>query len=162
MSAAADARPYREGVGIALLNRDDLVFVGQRIDQTAEAWQMPQGGIDAGEDPLAAAYRELYEETSVRSVSLIEEAPDWFVYDYPPALIGTTRQGRYRGQAQKWFAFRFEGSEDEINILQPPEGHQQEFSDWRWEEARKLPDLIIPFKRQVYEQVVAAFAHLTG
>ncbi|ADZ72574.1 RNA pyrophosphohydrolase [Polymorphum gilvum] len=162
-----DGLPYRPCVGIMLLNAAGRVWIGRREDSPRKvdpthAWQMPQGGIDAGEDPLAAAYRELYEETSVRSVSLIEEAPDWFVYDYPPALIGTTRQGRYRGQAQKWFAFRFEGSEDEINILQPPEGHQQEFSDWRWEEARKLPDLIIPFKRQVYEQVVAAFAHLTG
>lgn len=158
--------PYRPCVGIMLLNKEGKVWIGQRDDprhsvDPSHAWQMPQGGIDPGEDPLEAAKRELYEETSVKSVSLIEEAAEWFAYDFPMEILTQTRGGKYRGQAQKWFAFRFEGSDDEINILTPPEGNEREFSAWRWEKASNLTDLVVPFKRDVYAKVVKAFAHIT-
>jgi putative (di)nucleoside polyphosphate hydrolase len=150
-----------------LINRDGKVFVARRRSEPGEhvadgyAWQMPQGGIDPGEDPYQAALRELYEETNVRSVSLLAEAPDWYSYDLPSIVAGRAWRGRYRGQIQKWFAFRFEGDEIEIDILQPAGGrHRPEFDEWRWEEMSRLPELIIPFKRPVYENVVAAFRHL--
>jgi putative (di)nucleoside polyphosphate hydrolase len=156
--------PYRPCVGIALFNARGKVWVGRRSDKEAEGegeghwWQMPQGGLDDGEDPYAAALRELYEETSVRHVSLIREAKGWLTYDLPPDLVGQSWGGRYRGQKQKWFALRFEGKESEIDVLKPGGGkHKSEFSDWRWEKLEKLPELIVPFKRQVYEGVVAAF-----
>jgi putative (di)nucleoside polyphosphate hydrolase len=160
--------PYRSCVGVMLLNKDGLVFVGRRRTEAGGehvsdgyAWQMPQGGIDPGEDPYKAALRELYEETSVRSVSLLAEAPDWYSYDLPSMVAGRAWRGRYRGQTQRWFAFRFEGLDSEINILHPGGGHHKpEFDEWRWEEMHRLPELIIPFKRPVYENVVAAFGHL--
>ena len=159
--------PYRPCVGVMLINRDGQVFVGRRRAEAGpehvdggHAWQMPQGGIDAGEAPLEAALRELAEETSVTTVSLLAEAPDWLSYDLPPAVIGRAWKGRYRGQTQKWFAFRFDGDESEINILTPAGGHKAEFDAWRWVAMADLPGLIIPFKRPVYEQVVAAFSHL--
>jgi putative (di)nucleoside polyphosphate hydrolase len=124
---------------------------------------MPQGGLDEGEDPFKAALRELYEETSVKSASLIREAPDWLKYDLPPDLIGRSWNGRYRGQKQKWFALRFDGDEREIDVLHPGGGkHKPEFSEWRWEKLERLPGLIVPFKRQVYEGVVAAFKDIPG
>ena len=157
--------PYRPCVGIALFNRAGLVWIGCRSDVDAQGegegswWQMPQGGLDEGEDPYAAALRELYEETSVRNASLIREAPGWFTYDLPAELVPTSWGGRYRGQKQKWFALRFEGEESEIDVLHPGGGkHSAEFSAWRWEKLDRLPALIVPFKRKVYEQVVAAFA----
>jgi putative (di)nucleoside polyphosphate hydrolase len=151
-----------------LLNRDGLVFIGRRRSEAGGehvadgyAWQMPQGGIDAGEEPYAAAIRELHEETNVQSVSLLAEAPDWYSYDLPAMIAGRAWRGRYRGQTQKWFAFRFEGEDSEIDIRQPAAGqHKPEFDEWRWEEMSRLPELIIPFKRPVYEKVVAAFRHL--
>ncbi|PTW62874.1 putative (di)nucleoside polyphosphate hydrolase [Breoghania corrubedonensis] len=159
---------YRPCVGIMLINPAGLVWVGKRtkggpehVDAT-HSWQMPQGGIDAGEEPLSAALRELYEETSVKSVSLLAEAPDWYTYDLPDPVARKSWKGRYHGQAQRWFAFRFEGDEGEIDVIRPPEGNKPEFSQWRWEQAARLPELIIPFKRQVYEDVVSAFAHLTA
>lgn len=165
MAIDASTLPYRPCVGVLLLNRDRLVWVGKRNpkhDADARyAWQMPQGGIDEGEDPYRAARRELYEETSIRSVTLIGEAPDWFTYDFPPEILKNTRKAKYRGQAQKWYAFRFDGEESEIDILNPPDGHQAEFVDWRWERADRLVDLVIPFKRDVYRQVVDTFSHLT-
>ena len=131
---------------------------GQHNDQPAHSWQMPQGGIDADETPLEAARRELYEETNVRSASLLAEAPDWFSYDLPDTLRKTSWKGRYRGQTQRWFAFRFEGEESEINVLSPANGaHEPEFEEWRWIALADTPALIVPFKRRVYEQVVAAF-----
>jgi putative (di)nucleoside polyphosphate hydrolase len=158
--------PYRACVGIMLLNREGLVFIGQRRSEAGPehvddgyAWQMPQGGIDAGEEPHEAAVRELYEETGVRSISLLAEAPEWYAYDLPSVVAGRAWRGRYRGQRQKWFAFRFEGPESEIDIERPG-GHRPEFDAWRWERMDLLPTLIIPFKRGVYEQVVAAFRHL--
>ena len=159
--------PYRPCVGIMVLNRDGLVWAGRRIALadsemagTDRLWQMPQGGIDKGEDPLPAARRELYEETGMRTVSLLAETPGWINYDLPAHLVGIALKGRFRGQTQKWFAFRFEGSESEIAIDPPPGGHEAEFDRWRWKPMAQLPDLIVPFKRRVYEEVVAAFRHL--
>jgi putative (di)nucleoside polyphosphate hydrolase len=160
--------PYRPCVGIMLLNGAGRVFVGKRRTEAGPehvvgpfAWQMPQGGIDAGEDPYVAALRELYEETNVRSVALLAEAPDWYSYDLPDDILERSWKGRYRGQTQKWFALRFLGDDREIDINSPA-GHKPEFSAWRWERMEALPGLIIPFKRPVYEKVVAAFAHLAG
>ena len=152
----AETRPYREGVGIALLNRDDLVFVGQRIDQTAEAWQMPQGGIDPGEDPLKAALREMEEEIGVpaRLAEVIAESRGWLSYELPPELRDIVWKGRYRGQLQKWYLARFLGQDSDINI----QTAHPEFKEWRWLRFRQLPDLIVPFKRPIYQQIVAEFA----
>ncbi|MDZ7823810.1 MAG: RNA pyrophosphohydrolase [Ahrensia sp.] len=161
--------PYRPCVGVMLLNSDGLVWAGRRIKEgnteysgSPLLWQMPQGGIDKGEAPLAAAWRELYEETGIRFASLIEEAPHWLTYDLPAEMIGIGLKGKYRGQKQRWFAFRFEGSDDEIQINPPPTGHDAEFDEWAWVPMADLPDLIVPFKRDVYLQVVAAFKHLGG
>ena len=151
-----------------LLNHRRQVFIGRRKSEAGpehvddhHAWQMPQGGIDEGEDPRAAALRELWEETNVKSATIIAEAPDWFSYDLPEDIIKRSWKGRYRGQTQKWFAMRFEGEESEIDIHAPAGGqHRPEFNAWRWAEMAALPSLIIPFKRPVYEKVVAAFAHL--
>ena len=167
-AGSAGEPAYRPGVGVMLINRDGLVFVGRRPAEarpehvaTDYVWQMPQGGIDPDEDPYAAALRQLYEETNVRSVSLLAEAPEWYAYDLPDSLAGQAWKGRYCGQTQKWFALRFTGSDDEIDIRNPGGGgHRPEFEDWRWERMSRLPDLIVPFKRPVYEKVVAAFSHL--
>ena len=161
--------PYRPCVGVMLVNAQGLVFVGRRRNKRqpehvapGHEWQMPQGGIDPGEQPYAAALRELHEETNVRSVELIAEAPDWYSYDLPQDVAKKAWRGGYRGQTQKWFALRFTGDESEIDIHDPGPGHKPEFDAWRWEEISRLPELIIPFKREVYEQVVAAFAPLIG
>ncbi len=158
--------PYRRGAGVALVNRDGAVFIGRR-KKSREAglvagheWQMPQGGIDDGEAPYDAALRELFEETNVSSASLIAEAPQWLSYDLPDNARGRWR-GRYRGQTQKWFLMRFEGEDSEIDIERPAGGgHAPEFDAWRWEVLEALPNLVVPFKRRVYEGVVAAFAPL--
>lgn len=161
--------PYRPCVGVMVLNREGLVWVGRRLsegnsesDGSPQLWQMPQGGIDEGEDHLKAAYRELFEETGIRSVSLLREAPDWIYYDLPEHLIGIGLKGKYRGQKQRWFAFRFEGDESEINIEHPPAGQHQEFNAWDWKPMAELPDLIVPFKKDAYVQVVAAFKDLAA
>ena len=159
--------PYRRCVGIALVNRDGEVFVGRRKPKgdeeilAAHAWQMPQGGIDAGEAPLEAAKRELWEETSVRSIALLAELPEWLSYDLP--LDARRRwSGRYRGQTQKWFLFRLVGDEAEINVRDSADGvHRAEFTEWRWERFERVPDLVVPFKRKVYEAVARAFAPLS-
>jgi len=148
--------PYRRGVGVALFNDAGKVFVAQRIDNPGPAWQMPQGGIDKGEEPLDAAWRELQEETGVTSAKLLAESKDWLRYDLPPDLAGQLWKGKYRGQEQKWYAFRFTGKESEIDIA----GEHPEFSAWKWAEFRTVPDLIVPFKRTLYDQVVAEFRHL--
>lgn len=156
--------PYRSCVGIMLLNRKGLVFIGRRtegpehVDDT-HAWQMPQGGVDADEDPWPAARRELYEETNVTSVEKLAESSAWFSYDIPRDIVGQAWKGRYRGQTQKWYALRFTGKESEIDVLHPAGGHEPEFAEWRWERMERLPELIIPFKRPVYEKVIAEFAH---
>ena len=160
---------YRPCVGIALFNRQGLVFVGRRRNRRAvdnvrpgHEWQMPQGGIDFGEQPRAAALRELQEETNVSSVSFLSEVPQWLTYDLPSDLSRKVMKGRFRGQTQKWFAFRFEGSDDEIDIDHPAGGQRPEFEAWRWERLDRLPDLIIPFKRDVYVSVVRHFEPLAG
>jgi putative (di)nucleoside polyphosphate hydrolase len=165
----AEDLPYRPCVGIMVLNRDGLVWAGRRTpignseyDGSPQLWQMPQGGIDKGEDPEKAAYRELYEETGMETVTLLGRSRGWINYDLPPELIGIGLKGKYRGQTQAWFAFRFEGDESEIRIAPPPGGHEQEFDEWAWKRMEDLPRLIVPFKRAVYDQVVAEFRHLSG
>ncbi len=168
MADMPDPSQYRPCVGIAVFNRAGLVWIGSRLDGPEEPegngawWQMPQGGIDGDEEPYDAALRELHEETNIRSVSPIIEAPEWFFYDLPPELAGKAWGGRYRGQRQKWFAFRFEGDESEIDIHHPAGGAKPEFALWRWEELTRLPALIVPFKRPVYEKVVEAFMPVAG
>lgn len=157
---------YRPCVGIMLLNQKGKVLVAKRVTSPNSSgkllWQMPQGGIDAGEAPYPAALRELYEETNVSSVSLIAEAPDWLAYDFPKEMAGHPRYGKHRGQKQKWFALRFEGEEAEIDVLSPGEGQfHAEFSAWQWVDMAQLPGLIVPFKRDVYTQLVSIFGHLS-
>ena len=157
--------PYRPCVGAMVLNAQGLVFIGRRTDgpehvDLTHVWQMPQGGIDPGEDPWPAALRELHEETNIQSVEKLAEVPDWLAYDLPPKVAKQVWKGRYRGQTQKWYALRFTGDENEIDIVTPAGGHKPEFVEWRWEPMRNLPDLVIPFKREVYERVVDAFVHL--
>jgi putative (di)nucleoside polyphosphate hydrolase len=155
--------PYRPCVGLMVLNRAGRVFIGRRIDgpehiDATHAWQMPQGGIDPGEDPWPAALRELREETNISSVEKLDEIADWLSYDIPSELMGRAWKGRYRGQTQKWYALRFTGDEREINVAHPAGGHKAEFAAWRWEEMARLPALIVPFKRALYERVVTEFA----
>jgi putative (di)nucleoside polyphosphate hydrolase len=121
---------------------------------------MPQGGLDPGEDPWPAALRELREETNIRSVERLGEIADWLRYDIPAEIAGQAWKGKYRGQTQKWYAVRFTGDESEIDLAHPAGGHEPEFSAWRWEPVRNLPDLVVPFKRPVYERVVQEFASL--
>ncbi len=155
--------PYRPCVGTTVLDRDGRVFIGRRIDgpehvDAVHAWQMPQGGVDPGEDPWPAALRELYEETNIRSVEKLGEIDEWLCYDIPRDLVGQAWSGKYRGQRQKWYALRFMGDEREIDIAHPAGGHEPEFVEWRWEPMQNLPELIVPFKRPVYERVVKEFA----
>ncbi|MCC0804765.1 RNA pyrophosphohydrolase [Methylobacterium sp. W2] len=164
--------PYRPCVGIMLIASQGHVFIGRRRQEAGpehvqgdRAWQMPQGGIDEGEAPLAAALRELHEETNVSagSVVLLGETPGWLAYDLPPAVLKQAWKGRYRGQTQKWFAFGLIGDEAEIDVLSPGGGlHKSEFDAWRWEPMDGLADLIVPFKRPVYEAVITEFAGLAG
>lgn len=150
-----DALPYRPCAGVMLVNRDGKVFVGQRMDSVIEAWQMPQGGIDPGEDAYTAAIRELGEETGVSpdKVALIAEAPDELFYDLPEDLIGAIWKGKWRGQRQRWFLFRFLGDDADVDIATV----HQEFRAWRWSDPADLPAMIVPFKRALYEEVLAAF-----
>jgi putative (di)nucleoside polyphosphate hydrolase len=152
--------PYRPCAGTAVLNRDGLVFIGRRVEgpehiDEFHAWQMPQGGIDEGEDPYPAALRELHEETNIRSVEKLGEIKDWLYYDIPREIVGRAWKGRYRGQKQKWYVLRFVGKESEIDIEYPAGGHEPEFVEWRWEPIANLPGLVVPFKRKVYELVVS-------
>jgi putative (di)nucleoside polyphosphate hydrolase len=157
--------PFRPCVGIMVLNRDGKAFIGRRIDgpehvDKTHAWQMPQGGIDTGEQPWPAALRELREETNIQSVERIAEIAEWLKYEIPRELVGQAWKGKYRGQTQKWFAARFIGDDGEIDVEHPDGAHEPEFAAWRWEPMAKLPDLIVPFKRAVYERVVREFRHL--
>jgi putative (di)nucleoside polyphosphate hydrolase len=161
-SMSFESLPYRPCVGIVVLNRAGLAFIGRRIDgpehvDLTHAWQMPQGGIDAGEQPWPAALRELREETNITSVEHLGEIDGWLNYDIPRQLVGEAWSGKYRGQTQKWFAVRFLGAVSEIDIAHPAGAHEAEFSDWRWEPLQNVPELVVPFKRQVYERVVKEF-----
>ncbi|MBN8530470.1 MAG: RNA pyrophosphohydrolase [Alphaproteobacteria bacterium] len=150
--------PYRPCVGITLFNRDNRVFVARRIDTIAEAWQMPQGGIDDGESPRVTALRELKEEIGTDKAEIIAEIPGWLDYDLPEDLIGKLWGGKYRGQRQKWFAMRFLGSDSDINLNTP----HPEFLEWRWEKLERVPELIVPFKRELYRRIAEAFAELAA
>lgn len=148
--------PYRPCAGVMLLNREGRVFVGQRLDSTLEAWQMPQGGIDPGEEALEAAFRELWEETGVarHHAELIAEAPEELQYDLPDDLIGKVWKGKWRGQRQRWFLLRFLGEDHDIDIVTA----HPEFRAWRWAAPAELPELIVPFKRALYVRLLELFA----
>ena len=156
--------PYRPCVGVVLVNTAGLVWIGRRLpkwseDKSAFIWQMPQGGIDKDEPPRAAAIRELEEETGVRSAEIIAESANWLTYDLPDHLMGVALKGKYRGQTQKWFVMRFFGADSEI-CIEARNGHKQEFDSWRWAPLPELPDLIVPFKRGIYESLIAEFGNL--
>ncbi len=141
--------PLRSGVGIVVLNKENKVFVAKRIDNPKNFWQMPQGGVDEGEDFLKAAYRELEEETSIKNVELIKELDGTITYELPDRLLGLIWKGKYRGQKQKWFLMRFVGSDSEINI----KTKHPEFLEWKWVELEKITDLVVDFKLHVYKEV---------
>jgi putative (di)nucleoside polyphosphate hydrolase len=158
--------PYRPCAGMLVLNRAGHAFIGRRIDgpehvDNAHVWQMPQGGIDPGEDPWPAALRELWEETNISTVTRLGEIAEWLSYDIPRTLVGQAWNGKYRGQTQKWYALRFTGRESEIDIEHPAGGHDPEFLEWRWEPLANLPALVVPFKRRIYERVVKEFMKFT-
>jgi putative (di)nucleoside polyphosphate hydrolase len=148
--------PYRPCVGMMLLNAEGLVFVGRRIDQTVEGWQMPQGGIDHGESPQEAALRELKEEIGTNSAEPLREMDGWLDYDLPQHLLGVALKGRYRGQRQKWIAMRFTGKDGDIDL----NTHEPEFAEWKWLAMEALPRMIVPFKRDTYAKVIDAFRDL--
>lgn len=147
------ALPYRPCVGVMLVNQEGRIFVGQRNDRDQDAWQMPQGGIDKGEDPRDAALRELWEETGVTAdlVAVEAETEGWVAYDLPNDVVPNIWKGRYKGQEQKWFLLRFNGSDDQINIAT----EHPEFTQWKWIDPADVVASIVPFKRAVYEQVLA-------
>jgi len=141
--------PLRIGVGIVLLNNQNNIFVGKRIDNPKNSWQMPQGGVDQNENFFEAAKRELEEETSIKSVKLIKELDGWFKYDLPKYLLGKIWKGKYRGQKQKWFVMKFKGTESEINV----KTKNAEFFKWKWVEIKKLPQIAVHFKADIYERI---------
>lgn len=155
MQVNPESLPYRPCVGVMLINVEGLIFAGQRLDSTFPAWQMPQGGIDDGEKPRQAALRELFEETGVTAdlVQFIAKTDDWVTYDLPPDLLGKVWGGKYRGQRQKWFLYRYLGHDDQVQIATD----HPEFSTWRWISASEMLTSIVPFKRAVYDTVIAAF-----
>jgi putative (di)nucleoside polyphosphate hydrolase len=148
--------PYRPCVGVMLINAEGLVFVGRRIDQTVEGWQMPQGGIDMGENPEQAALRELKEEIGTNKATLLRAMDGWLDYDLPAHLIGVALKGRYRGQRQKWLAMRFTGTDSDIDVAT----EEPEFAEWKWLAMEALPRMIVPFKRDTYAKVIETFRDL--
>ena len=148
--------PYRPCVGAMVFNRNGEVFVARRIDTVAEAWQMPQGGIDKGEDPRDAVLRELEEEIGTDKFEIIEETEGWLCYDLPEELIGKVWKGRYRGQRMKWYALRFTGKDSDIDL----DTDHPEFEDWKWLPLDKIADMIVPFKRGVYQALLEHFGHI--
>lgn len=156
----AELAYYRPNAGIVLFNQDGLTWTGKRFQETGRhVWQWPQGGMDAGEDPEAAAYRELYEETGIRSdqVSLLASIEGWLAYDFPPEVLAL-RKKNWKGQRQRWFAMRFLGSDGDFDLTAVP---PQEFESYRWERLERVPDLIIPWKRPVYDEVARQFARFS-
>ena len=149
MSNKNENLPLRSGVGIVLINKDNKVFVAKRIDNPKKFWQMPQGGVDNGEDYLTAAYRELEEETSIKNVELIKELDGLITYKLPAHLLGIIWHGKYKGQKQKWFVMKFLGKDNEINIHTP----KPEFCEWKWIDLENITDLVVDFKLHVYEEV---------
>ncbi|MEN3975698.1 RNA pyrophosphohydrolase [Emcibacter sp. SYSU 3D8] len=147
---------YRPNVGVILVNRDGLVFVAARLDNPADAWQMPQGGIDKDEDPRVAALRELEEEIGTGKAEIVAESEGWHEYDLPPELVGRMWGGKYRGQKQKWFVMRFLGKDKDIDI----HTKHPEFRDWKWVPFEQVPDLIVPFKRDLYQELLATFGEV--
>jgi putative (di)nucleoside polyphosphate hydrolase len=163
-----EEKPYRPNVGIALFNAEGRVLIAHRFkDDGPEIvmpgldWQMPQGGIDPNEDPRPAAERELYEETGVTSIAYLGEMPDWLSYDFPPYVGPSHRLAQFRGQRQKWFAYRFLGRESEIIVTDTRNGQLPEFDAWRWERLRRVPNLVVPFRRDVYEKIAKEFARFS-
>ena len=148
--------PLRTGVGVVLLNSENKVFVGKRIDNPKDFWQMPQGGIDQNENFLQAAKRELAEETGVKSVKLIKELDGWLEYNLPKNLLGKIWKGKYRGQKQKWFIMKFQGKNDEINI----NTKKPEFIDWKWVRISQLPDIVVHFKIEIYKRIKEELKYL--
>ena len=157
--ARRDTLAYRKGVGAVLFNTAGRIFVGRRVDQAQDAWQLPQGGIDAGESPEHALWRELREEIGTDRAEIIARTADWVRYDLPESLIGKAWRGRYRGQEQIWFALRFTGQDADIDITA---ADHPEFDAWRWAAIEELPALAVAFKRPVYERLVAEFGRLAA
>jgi putative (di)nucleoside polyphosphate hydrolase len=154
MTFRSEGLPYRPGVGMMIINSSKKVFVAKRTDTKIQAWQMPQGGIDVGETPSKAALREMREEIGTDRATILAESNSWYCYDIPNFLIKKLWDGNYRGQRQKWFLIRFEGNDSEINLgTKSPE-----FSEWRWVDLQELPEIIIPFKKRLYESVIKEFS----
>lgn len=151
-----DPKDYRQGVGIILLNTEGKVFVGQRLDKTSEAWQMPQGGIDPGETPIQAAKRELMEEVGTDKAEIIFEIPEWLSYDLPSEIAAKLWGGKYKGQMQRWFVMNFTGTDSDVNI----NTEIPEFISWKWAEFSELPNMIVPFKQDLYKQLQSKCGHL--
>lgn len=148
--------PYRLGVGMMLINKQGKVFVGKRIDTSSEAWQMPQGGVDEGEPTTTAAFRELHEEVGTQEAVIIAQSEDYYYYDLPDELVPKVWGGKFRGQKQKWFVFLFEGSDSDINI----NTEDPEFCEWKWVDPEDLPNVIVPFKKDVYSAILSEFKNV--
>ena len=156
--------PYRPCVGVTLINPDGLVWIGRRIpkwekDGSDQLWQMPQGGIDEGESPREAAFRELGEEVGTENAEIVAESADWLTYDLPKEALGVALKGKYRGQKQKWFAMRFLGGDNDFDIA-AKDGHKAEFDAWRWAPLEDLPNMVVPFKRAIYLALADEFSKL--
>ena len=150
--------PLRTGVGAIVLNKSNKVFVGKRKDNPGKYWQMPQGGVNEGENYIGAMKRELFEETSIKSIEILKEINEWTEYELPEYLLGKIWRGKYRGQKQKWFVVRFLGKEEEINL----NTNQPEFIEWKWIEVEKLPGVIVDFKKKLYEKLLPEIKKIIG